>query len=60
MRHEGAVHGEKPKTLDPTLSEQHPIEWIARHRLGLDGSGVMLFDRDDLYAHVPRGGWARR
>ena len=53
MRNEGAVHSKKLQPLDPTLREQHPVERIARHGLGFDGSeGVMLVDRDDLYAHV--------
>ena len=53
MRDEGAVDGDEPQPLDPTLSEQHPVEWIARRRLRLDGSKrVTLVDPNDLYAHV--------
>jgi hypothetical protein len=53
MRNEGAVHGEKPQPINPTLSEQHPVELIARLRLRLDGSKrVTLVDPNDLYAHV--------
>ncbi len=48
MRNKGAVDGDEPQSLDLTLREQHPIERIARHRLGFDGSQRVAFiDRDN-------------
>jgi hypothetical protein len=48
MRNEGAVDGEEPQSLDLTLREQHPVERIAGHRLGLDGRERVAFvDRDN-------------
>ena len=47
MRDKGAVDGDEPQSLDLALRQQHPVERIARRRLGLDGSQRVAFvDRD--------------
>ena len=47
MRNEGAVDGDEPQALDLTLREQHPIERIARRRLGFDGRQRVAFVNRD-------------
>ncbi len=45
---EGAVDCDEPQSLDLTLREQHPVERIARRRLGFDGNQRVAFiDRDN-------------
>ena len=51
MRNKGAVDREQPETLDLALREQHPVEGIARLRLGIDGRERIAFvDHDGLDA----------
>jgi hypothetical protein len=65
MGNEGSVDGDEPQALDLTLRQQHPIEWVASRRLGIDGSNRVAFiDRNDRYAQtldkLGQGGEARR